>query len=144
MAASASDMVDRLGRGVNSLGRWIDARFPLSKLIKKHATEYYASKNFNFWYGFGVLATVVLVMQIVTGIALTMNYKPSAADAFASVQYIMRDVDWGLVDTVSALHRRVGVFHRRLSAHISRLAVRLLQEAAGSWSGSAACSSTCA
>ena len=88
-------MVDRLGRGVNSLGRWIDARFPLSKLVKKHATEYFASKNFNFWYGFGVLATVVLVMQIVTGIALTMNYKPSAADAFASVQYIMRDVDWG-------------------------------------------------
>ena len=95
MAASASDMLDSLGRGVNSLGRWIDARFPLSKLIREHATEYYASKNFNFWYGFGVLATVVLVLQIVTGIALTMNYKPSAAEAFASVEYIMRDVEWG-------------------------------------------------
>ena len=67
----------------------------MTKLIKEHATEYYAPKNFNFWYGFGVLAMVVLVMQLVTGIFLTMNYKPSAADAFASVEYIMRDVDWG-------------------------------------------------
>jgi ubiquinol-cytochrome c reductase cytochrome b subunit len=74
---------------------WIDARFPMTKLIKEHATEYYASKNFNFWYGFGVLATVVLILQIVTGIFLTMNYKPSAEEAFASVEYIMRDVEWG-------------------------------------------------
>ncbi|HVY66936.1 MAG TPA: cytochrome bc complex cytochrome b subunit [Gammaproteobacteria bacterium] len=80
---------------MRSLGAWIDARFPMTKLIKEHATEYYASKNFNFWYGFGVIATFVLVMQIVTGIFLTMNYKPSAADAFASVEYIMRDVEWG-------------------------------------------------
>ena len=82
-------------RGLSSLGAWIDDRFPMTKLIKEHATEYYASKNFNIWYGFGVLATVVLVMQLVTGIFLTMNYKPSEADAFASVEYIMRDVDWG-------------------------------------------------
>ena len=74
---------------------WIDARFPLSKMMKEHATEYYAGKNFNFWYVFGVLAMVVLVIQLVTGIFLTMNYKPSAADAFASVEYIMRDVEWG-------------------------------------------------
>ncbi|HEX5047917.1 MAG TPA: cytochrome bc complex cytochrome b subunit [Gammaproteobacteria bacterium] len=67
----------------------------MTKLIKEHATEYYASKNFNFWYGFGVIATVVLVMQLVTGIFLTMNYKPSSDDAFASVEYIMRDVEWG-------------------------------------------------
>jgi ubiquinol-cytochrome c reductase cytochrome b subunit len=63
--------------------------------MKIHATEYYASKNFNWWYIFGVLASMVLVMQIVTGIFLTMNYKPSAAEAFASVEYIMRDVEWG-------------------------------------------------
>ena len=63
--------------------------------MKEHATEYYAPKNFNFWYYFGSLALVVLVLQIVTGIFLTMNYKPSAADAFASVEYIMRDVEWG-------------------------------------------------
>ncbi len=74
---------------------WIDARFPMSKMLKEHATEYYAAKNFNFWYVFGVLAMVVLVIQLVTGIFLTMSYKPSAAEAFASVEYIMRDVEWG-------------------------------------------------
>ena len=75
--------------------KWIDDRFPMTSTLKYHATEYYASKNFNFWYVFGVLAMVVLVIQLVTGIFLTMNYKPSAADAFASVEYIMRDVEWG-------------------------------------------------
>jgi ubiquinol-cytochrome c reductase cytochrome b subunit len=95
MAASEADVFDRLGRRLNSLTAWVDARFPLTKLIREHATEYYASKNFNFWYGFGVIATVVLVIQLVTGIFLTMNYKPSSAEAFASVEYIMRDVDWG-------------------------------------------------
>ncbi|MGD2167722.1 MAG: cytochrome bc complex cytochrome b subunit, partial [Gammaproteobacteria bacterium] len=84
-----------MGRNYDALVGWIDARFPMTKLIKEHATEYYASKNFNIWYGFGVLATVVLVMQIVTGIFLTMNYKPAAEEAFASVEYIMRDVEWG-------------------------------------------------
>ncbi|MDG2155518.1 MAG: cytochrome bc complex cytochrome b subunit [Gammaproteobacteria bacterium] len=82
------------GRGEQLLA-WIDERFPLSKMIKEHATEYYASKNFNFWYVFGVLAMVVLIIQLITGIFLTMNYKPSADDAFASVEYIMRDVQWG-------------------------------------------------
>ncbi len=95
MATIQHDVVNRLGRNFSALTSWIDERFPMTKLIKEHATEYYASKNFNFWYGFGVLATVVLVLQIVTGILLTMNYKPSAAEAFASVEYIMRDVDWG-------------------------------------------------
>ncbi len=75
--------------------QWIDNRFPLTKMLREHATEYYASKNFNIWYVFGVLAIVVLVIQIVTGIFLTMSYKPSAEDAFASVEYIMRDVEWG-------------------------------------------------
>jgi ubiquinol-cytochrome c reductase cytochrome b subunit len=74
---------------------WIDARFPLSKMWKEHLSEYYAPKNFNFWYFFGSLALLVLVNQIVTGIFLTMNYQPSAAEAFASVEYIMRDVPWG-------------------------------------------------
>jgi ubiquinol-cytochrome c reductase cytochrome b subunit len=74
---------------------WIDERFPLSQMIREHATEYYAAKNFNVWYVFGVLAIVVLVLQLVTGIFLTMNYKPSAEDAFASVEYIMREVEWG-------------------------------------------------
>jgi ubiquinol-cytochrome c reductase cytochrome b subunit len=74
---------------------WIDARFPMTKLWKEQASEYYAPKNFNFWYYFGSLALLVLVIQIVTGIFLTMNYKPSAEDAFSSVEYIMRDVEWG-------------------------------------------------
>src|SRR5271157_2303792 len=74
---------------------WIDARFPLSKLWREQVSEYYAPKNFNFWYYFGVLSLVVLVNQLVTGIFLTMSYKPSAAEAFASVEYIMRDVNWG-------------------------------------------------
>ena len=74
---------------------WVDNRFPATKLYKEHLSEYYAPKNFNFWYFFGALALLVLVIQIVTGIFLTMHYKPDAAYAFASVEYIMRDVPWG-------------------------------------------------
>ncbi|MEN8175909.1 MAG: cytochrome b N-terminal domain-containing protein [Pseudomonadota bacterium] len=74
---------------------WIDERFPLTKVWNEHLAEYYAPKNFNFWYFFGSLALLVLVIQIVTGIWLAMNYKPSAEEAFASVEYIMRDVNWG-------------------------------------------------
>ncbi|MDP3483288.1 MAG: cytochrome bc complex cytochrome b subunit, partial [Sulfuricella sp.] len=83
---------------MNSLTRllgWVDDRFPLTKLWKEHLSEYYAPKNFNFWYFFGSLALLVLVIQIVSGIFLTMHYKPDAALAFYSVEYIMRDVDWG-------------------------------------------------
>jgi len=83
-----------MGMLVN-LRDWIDARFPLTKMWEEHLSKYYAPKNFNFWYFFGSLALLVLVIQIITGIFLTMNYKPSAAEAFASVEYIMRDVEWG-------------------------------------------------
>ncbi len=79
----------------NGLLAWIDARFPLTKLWNEHLAQYYAPKNFNFWYYFGSLALLILVLQIVTGIWLTMNYKPDAELAFASVEYIMRDVNWG-------------------------------------------------
>tara|TARA_B100001057_G_scaffold170210_1_gene170969 strand:- start:2621 stop:3859 length:1239 start_codon:yes stop_codon:yes gene_type:complete len=79
----------------NKLLSWIDERFPYSETMKEHITEYYASKNFNVWYVFGVLAMVVLVIQLLTGIFLTMNYKPSSEEAFSSVEYIMRDVEWG-------------------------------------------------
>lgn len=78
-----------------SLRDWVDARFPMTKMWEDHLSKYYAPKNFNFWYFFGSLALMVLVLQIVTGIFLTMNYKPDAELAFASVEYIMRDVDWG-------------------------------------------------
>ncbi len=74
---------------------WIDDRFPLTKVWEEHMAKYYAPKNFNFWYFFGSLAILMLVMQIVTGLFLTMHYKPDAALAFASVEYIMRDVPWG-------------------------------------------------
>jgi ubiquinol-cytochrome c reductase cytochrome b subunit len=74
---------------------WVDNRFPATKLYNEHLAEYYAPKNFNFWYFFGALALLVLVIQIVTGIFLVMHYKPDAALAFASVEYIMRDVPWG-------------------------------------------------
>ncbi|MCY3752377.1 MAG: cytochrome bc complex cytochrome b subunit [Gammaproteobacteria bacterium] len=78
-----------------ALRDWVDARFPLLQLWNDHLARYYAPKNFNFWYFFGSLALFVLLIQIVTGIWLTMNYKPSAENAFASVEYIMRDVEWG-------------------------------------------------
>ena len=84
-----------VGKPQGGLLKWIDDRFPLTKTMKHHVTEYYASKNFNWWFVFGVLAMVVLVIQLLTGIFLTMNYKPAAAEAFASVEYIMRDVEWG-------------------------------------------------
>jgi ubiquinol-cytochrome c reductase cytochrome b subunit len=80
---------------VGGLIRWVDDRFPLVATYRGHLSEYYAPKNFNFWYYFGSLALLILVMQIVTGIFLTMNYKPDAKTAFASVEYIMRDVSWG-------------------------------------------------
>src|SRR6476619_6031675 len=74
---------------------WVDNRFPLTKLWNDQWGKYYAPKNFNVWYIFGSLAMLVLVMQILTGIFLTMHYKPDASLAFASVEYIMRDVPWG-------------------------------------------------
>jgi len=79
----------------NGILTWVDQRFPLITLWKEHLADYYAPKNFNIWYYFGSLALLVLVLQIVTGIFLTMNYKPDAAQAFASVEYIMRDVPGG-------------------------------------------------
>ena len=80
---------------LNNLLGWVDDRFPLMDTWKEHLSEYYAPKNFNFWYFFGSLSLLVLVIQIVSGIFLTMSYKPDALFAFASVEYIMRDVQWG-------------------------------------------------
>ena len=88
----AGNTADKIQGGV--LG-WVDARFPLSQLWNEHLAQYHAPKNFNFWYYFGSLALLVLVIQIVTGIFLTMFFKPDAELAFASVEYIMRDVEWG-------------------------------------------------
>jgi len=91
MAKPASNV----SRQLSNLGTWIDERLPVSSFWKAHISEYYAPKNFNFFYFFGSLAMLVLVIQILTGIFLTMHYKPDAAEAFASVEYIMSDVEWG-------------------------------------------------
>ncbi len=102
MASSNVEKFKSDGTMVGGVMEWIDARFPLTALWKEHLSEYYAPKNFNFWYFFGSLALLVLVLQIVTGIFLVMHFKPDASlnssgvpVAFASVEYIMRDVPWG-------------------------------------------------
>jgi ubiquinol-cytochrome c reductase cytochrome b subunit len=89
-------MSNVITRAANGAFDWLNARAPgLMPMYRKHMSEYYAPKNFNFWYYMGSLALLILVNQIVTGIFLTMNYKTSAVEAFASVEYIMRDVEWG-------------------------------------------------
>jgi ubiquinol-cytochrome c reductase cytochrome b subunit len=81
--------------GTKGFWSWLNKRLPVDKFLADQLTEYYAPKNFNIWYFFGSLALVVLVLQLVTGIFLTMFYKPGEATAFDSVQFIMREVDWG-------------------------------------------------
>ena len=97
-------MTNQTNNKAKALLDWVDARFPLSRMMKEHVTEYYAPKNFNFWYFFGSLALLVLVIQIVSGIFLTMNYKPDGnlnqyhlPAAFTAVEYIMRDVSGGWI-----------------------------------------------
>ena len=77
------------------LMEWIDERFPATKVWEEHVSKYYTPKNFNFWYYFGSLLLLVMILQSVTGIVLTMHYKPDSSLAFASVEYIMRDVPAG-------------------------------------------------
>ena len=91
MAKSASTLTKRAG----DVWNWLDDRLPITAFWNATMTGYQAPKNFNFWYYMGSLALLVLVIQIVTGIFLTMWYKPNAAEAFASVEFIMRDVEWG-------------------------------------------------
>jgi ubiquinol-cytochrome c reductase cytochrome b subunit len=88
-------MADEKSVETTGLLGWIDRRFPLTSTYKAHLSEYYAPKNFNFWYFFGALSLLVLVLQIVTGIFLVMHYKPDAQFAFQSVEYIMREVPGG-------------------------------------------------
>ncbi len=130
-SSAAQKVAARTGSGrLAALTAWIDERFPLTALWKSQVSEYYAPKNFNVWYYFGSLALFVLVIQIVSGIFLTMNYKPSAAEAFNSVEYIMRDVEWGWLIRYIHSTGRVGVLHRRLPAHVPCADVRLVPEAA--------------
>ncbi len=91
MAKPASSIAKR----ADALWNWVDSRLPISAFWNATMVGYQAPKNFNFWYYMGSLALFVLVIQIISGIFLTMHYKPSAELAFASVEYIMRDVEWG-------------------------------------------------
>jgi len=84
-----------MSQNTNKIMAWIDDRLPVTQTYEKHMSKYYAPKNFNFWYFFGVLSMLMLVNQILTGVWLTMQFTPSAEAAFASVEYIMRDVEWG-------------------------------------------------
>jgi ubiquinol-cytochrome c reductase cytochrome b subunit len=84
-----------LQRSFKNVMNWVDARLPVTEAYEKHLSKYYAPKNFNFWYLMGVLSLVVLVNQLLTGIWLTMSYVPTGEGAFASVEYIMRDVEYG-------------------------------------------------
>jgi len=88
-------MLEKMAYRVEALRDWADDRFPVTAFWRDHLVKYYAPKNLNFWYFFGSLALLMLVIQLLTGIFLTMNYKPTAGTAFASVEYIMRDVNWG-------------------------------------------------
>ena len=123
-----------------ALWGWFDARMPsVAEQWKIHASEYYAPKNFNFWYYFGSLALLVLVIQIVSGIFLTMHYKPDAAQAFASVEYIMRDVPGGWLIRYMHSTGASAFFIVRLPAHVPRPCSTARTASRASWSGSSAC-----
>ena len=109
---------------------WVDDRFPLTKLWNDQWGKYYAPKNFNFWYIFGILATLILVLQIVTGIFLTMHYKPDANAGLRFGRIHHARSAMGLAGALHALDRRLGLLHRHLPAHDARPAVRLLPQAA--------------
>ncbi len=87
--------MQRAAAYVSAMFDWVEHRLPYRGFVRNHLTEYWAPRNFNFWYFFGSLALLILVIQIVSGIFLTMNYKPDAERAFDSVEYIMRDVSYG-------------------------------------------------
>ena len=93
-----------MNRRGDAFREWLDERLPIGQFLEDQLLKYYAPKNFNFLYFFGSLALLVLVNQIATGIILAMHYKPDAKLAFDSVEYIMRDVDWGWLIPVSYTH----------------------------------------
>ena len=136
MASSNVEKFKSDGTLAGGLLEWVDARFPLTSLWKEHLSEYYAPKNFNFWYFFGSLALLVLVIQIVTGIFLVMHFKPDASlnssgvpVAFASVEYIMRDVPWGWL--IRYMHStRFCILRGGLPAYVPRPDLWQLSQAA--------------
>jgi len=87
--------VATLQKSFKNVMDWIDDRLPVTEAYEKHLSKYYAPKNLNIWYYFGIFSFVVLINQLLTGIWLTMNYVPTGEGAFASIEYIMRDVEYG-------------------------------------------------
>ena len=123
--------------------RWMDEKLPLPRLAYNSVGKGYpVPRNLNYFWNFGVLAGLALVLQIVTGIVLAMHYNTNADTAFASVEHIMRDVNQGWFLSYRARQRRLDVLHRRLHPHLPRPLLRLVQGAAGRWSGCSASSSS--
>lgn len=111
---------------MENLLNWFEKRLPVMNAYKKHLSEYPMPKNFNFWYLFGSLAMLVLVNQLLTGIWLTMSYNPSAEGAFASVEFIMRDVEYGWLLRYMHSTGASAFFVVGLSAHVPRVDLRLI------------------
>ena len=132
-------MANLITRTANNLMDWVNARAPgMMPVYRKHMTEYYAPKNFNFWYYFGCSRCVVLVNQILTGIFLTMHFKPAADEAFASVEYIMRDVEWGWL--IRYMHSTgASLFFIVVYLHMFRGLMYGTTRSRASWCGSSAC-----
>ena len=114
----------------NKVIAWIDHRLPIFSYIEKEYHTFPTPRNFNYFWNFGAIATVMLVLMIATGIVLATNYTPHVTMAFNSVERIMRDVPSGLADPLPAHERRVVLLHRRLHPHLPRPVLRLLQGAA--------------
>ena len=129
-------------RPLGRLGQWFDSRMPsVAEQWRIHASQYYAPKNFNFWYFFGSLAMLVLAIQIVSGIFLTMAYKPDANLAFGSVEYIMRDVHGGWI--LRYIHSTgASAFFIVVYLHMFRAMLYGSYKRRASWYGSSACCST--
>ena len=104
---------------INRIIGWVDQRFPITAIIKHEATEYPVAPNLNYWWNFGSLAGVVLVLQIVTGIFLAMHYKADVTLAFDSIQHIMRSVNYGWL--IRYIHATgASAFFAVIYIHISR------------------------
>ena len=82
---------------VTKVLNWINYRLPIINTFERHLSKHPVPKKVNFWYLFGALASIVLILQIVTGIWLMMPYSNTEEGAFASIEYIMRDVDYGWI-----------------------------------------------
>ncbi len=114
----------------NPIVGWIDRRLPIFSMMQADLVDYPTPKNLNYWWNFGSLAGIVLVIMIATGVFLAMHYTPHVDYAFESVERIMRDVNYGWLMRYLHMNGGVDVLHRRLHPHVPRPLLRLLQEPA--------------